>query len=79
MVPLSTLLLMPKFKLSPTIEAKYILDESQTSPTLTIVGFGDIDLRYLTEADLLRLKEKGINLSFLRPRRTTKPKSKKLQ
>lgn len=63
---------MPNFKLSPAIEDKYRLDKSQTSPTMTIEGFGDIDLRSINHHDLHRLQELGIKMPFLIQK--TKPK-----
>lgn len=65
---------MAEFALSPALKG-FTLDNKNQNPEISIVGFGEIDLRTISEYQLERITKAGIQLPGLKPNKevTSKP------
>ena len=54
------------FTLSQALDAKYTVLPSQTTPLISRPVLGEIDLRQMTEYEVLQMEERGIIFPFLK-------------
>lgn len=54
------------FQLSQALDAKYAILPSQTTPLILSPALGEIDLRQMTEYEVLQMEERGIIFPFLK-------------
>lgn len=57
------------FELSQALDAKYTLLPSQKTPLILSPALGEIDLRHMTEYEVLQMEERGIVFPFLKAKK----------